>query len=116
MATNIVVGYSPTDFFYVKAQELNIMPDDCNAITNTTDTQCNIDNYNANKVNCMNTALCKNKDNVTLIGKLQNKHSGSDQNYLDTTQEYNLTVTNSINLGIGILVLIGLIIQNRNLQ
>ena len=116
MATNIVVGYSPTDFFYVKAQEMNIMPDDCNSITNTSDTQCNIDNYDNNKIDCINAALCKNKDTAKLISKLQNKHSGSDQNYLDTNQQYKLTVTNSINLGIGILVLIGLIIQNRNLQ
>lgn len=116
MATNILVGYSPTDFFYVKAQEMSIMPDNCNSITNTTDSQCNIDNYNDNKINCVNTALCKNKDNAKLIGNLQNKHSGSDQNYLDTNQEYKLTVTDSINLGIGILILLGLIIQNRNLQ
>jgi hypothetical protein len=116
MATNIVVGYSPTDFFYVKAQELNIMPDNCGSITIPTETQCNVDNYNANKIDCMNTALCKNKDNATLISKLQNKHSGSDQHYLDTNQEYKVTVTNSINLGIGIIILIGFIIQNRNLQ
>ena len=116
MATNIVVGYSPTDFFYVKAQELSIMPDDCGSITTPAENQCNADNYNANNVDCMNAALCKNKDNVTLINKLQNKHSGSDQNYLDTNQEYKLTLANSINLGIGILVLIGFIFQNRNIQ
>jgi hypothetical protein len=116
MSTNIVVGYSPTDFFYVKAQELSIMPDDCGSITIPTETECNIDNYNDNKTDCMDAALCKNKDHATLISNLQNKHSGSDQNYLDTNQEYKLTVANSINLGIGILILIGLIIQNRNLQ
>jgi hypothetical protein len=115
MATNVVVGYSPTDFFYVKAQELNIMPMNCENLTIPSDNQCNTDNYNTNKLHCMNAALCKNKDNAILIGKLQNKHSGSDQHYLDTNQEYKVTVTNSINLGIGILILIGFIIQNRNL-
>jgi hypothetical protein len=116
MATNIVVGYSPTDFFYVKAQEISIMPDDCKTITTPSETQCSVDNYDANKIDCINAALCKNKSNAELISKLQNKHSGSDQNYLDTNQEYKLTLANSINLGLGILVLIGLIFQNRNLQ
>jgi len=116
MATNIIVGYSPTDFFYVKAQEMNIMPDDCGSTTTLSETDCNIDNYSDNSYNCINTALCKNKDTAKLISKLQNKHSGSDQNYLDTNQQYKLTVTNSINLGIGILILLGFIIQNRNLQ
>lgn len=116
MATNIVVGYSPTDFFYVKAQELSIMPDDCGSITTPTESQCNVDNYSDNSYNCINAALCENKDTANLIGKLQNTHSGSDQNYLDTNQQYKLTLTNTINLGIGILILIGLIIQNRNIQ
>ena len=115
MATNIVVGYSPTDFFYVKAQEMNIMPNNCESIRSTEE-QCNADNYDKNALNCVNAALCKNKDSATLINKLQNKHSGSDQNYLDTNQEYKLTLTNSINLGIGIIILIGFIFQNRNLQ
>jgi hypothetical protein len=116
MATNIIVGYSPTDFFYVKAQEMNIMPDDCGSTTTLSETDCNIDNYSDNSYNCINSALCKNKDTAKLISKLQNTHSGSDQNYLDTNQQYKLTLTNTINLGIGILILLGFIIQNRNLQ
>ena len=116
MASNIVVGYSPTDFFYVKAQEMNIMPDDCGSITTPSETECNIDNYGDNKIDCINASLCENKTSSILINKLQNKHSGSDQHYLDTNQEYKLTLTNSINLGIGIVILIGFIIQNRNLQ
>ena len=114
MATNIVVGYSPTDFFYVKAQEMNIMPDNCESTVS--ETECDIDKYSDISQNCIYAALCKNKDSANLIGKLQNKHSGSDQNYLDTNQQYKLTLTNTINLGIGIFILIGLIIQNRNLQ
>ena len=116
MTTNIVLGYSPTDFFYVKAQEMDIMPTNCDSITTPSKETCNIDNYGDNKIDCINAALCENKDTSILINKLQNKHSGSDQHYLDTNQEYKLTLTNSINLGIGILILIGLIIQNRNLQ
>ena len=116
MTTNIVIGYSPTDFFYVKAQEMDIMLTNCDSITIPSKEKCNIDNYGDNKIECINAALCENKDTAILINKLQNKHSGSDQHYLDTNQEYKLTLTNSINLGIGIVILIGLIIQNRNLQ
>jgi hypothetical protein len=116
MTTNIVLGYSPTDFFYVKAQEMDIMPTNCDSITTPSKETYNIDNYGDNKIDCINAALCENKDTAILINKLQNKHSGSDQHYLDTNQEYKLTLTNSINLGIGIVILIGLIIQNRNLQ
>ena len=119
MATNIVVGYSPTDFFYVKAKENNTMPtkEDCsNASMVDVSKTCNIDNYNNNKYDCITAELCKNKDNVSLLSKLQNKHSGSDQNYLDTNQEYKMAFTQTINLGIGIILIIGLIAQNRNLQ
>jgi len=116
MASNIVVGYSPTDFFYVKAEKMDIMPTNCDSIIIPTNEQCNIDNYGDNKIDCINASLCENKTSSMLINKLQNKHSGSDQHYLDTNQEYKLTLTNSINLGIGIVILIGFIIQNRNLQ
>lgn len=121
--TNVLVGYSANDFFYVKAQNDGDMPSkgDCDGLNpydTNWDTSCNLTNYGSstdNIVNCNHKELCKNKDKAAALTKIQHNHIGSDQNYLDTKKEYNTAIVKTVNLGIGIILLIGLIYRNRNI-
>ncbi len=121
--TNVLVGYSANDFFYVKAQNEGEMPSasdcaDLKPYDAQWDISCNSTNYsssNDNILNCNHKELCKNKDKAVVLNQLQHNHIGSDQNYLDTKEEYNTAIVKTVNLGIGIIVLIGLIYTNRNI-
>jgi len=121
---NVVISYSPNDFFYVKFDEQYETPTINNSVCEPLkpyanwDTNCNISNYNNspnNKINCNLKELCKNKEKAENLQKMQNVHNGSDQNYLDITNTYNTALVRNINLGIGIFIIIGLIYRNRNI-
>jgi hypothetical protein len=122
--SNVVMNYSPNDFFYVKFDEENGKSTINNSICDPLkpydgwDTNCNISNYNSsstNKINCNLKELCKNKEKVEYLQSIQNIHNGSDQNYLDTKASYNTALLRTFNLGIGIFIIIGLIYRNRNI-
>jgi hypothetical protein len=124
--SNVVISYSPNDFFYVKFDEQN---NNSSTIDNNLcfplkpydnlDTNCNTDNYNSNgtnnKINCNLKELCKNKEKAEELQLIQNNHSGSGQNYLDTKDSYNTAFLRLFNLGVGIFIIIGLIYKNRNI-
>ena len=116
MSNNIVLGYSPGDFFYVKAIDEGNMPDDCKPLLEddklNSKEKCNDENYKQNADKCLGKQLCDNKKNVELLYDLQNNHSGSDQNYLDTKEKYNDELLNTINLGIGIIASLMFIAKN----
>ena len=112
--SQITVGYSPNDFFYVSAEQDGTMPNgsQCNSLSPSDthwDISCNSANFGKYYSDCVSKELCKNRDNVTNLYKLNNVHSGSDQNYLDTKTRYNEELINSFNLGMGIVLLSGLI-------
>jgi hypothetical protein len=122
--SKVVISYSPNDFFYVKFDEQN----NISTIDNTVcaplkpyenmNVDCNNQNYNSseiNKINCNLKELCKNKEKVEELQKIQNTHTGSDQKYLDTKYSYNTALLRTINLGVGICIIIGLIYKNRNI-
>jgi len=123
--SNVVISYSPNDFFYVKFDEQNnsstIDNNVCNPLKpyDILDTKCNTDNYNSNgtndKINCNLKELCKNKEKAEELQLIQNNHSGSGQNYLDTKDSYNTAFLRLFNLGVGIFIIIGLIYKNRNI-
>jgi hypothetical protein len=122
--SNVVISYSPNDFFYVKFDEqTNSSTIDNNLCSplkpyDSWDTNCNTDNYNTsqnNKINCNLKELCKNKEKAEELQLIQNNHSGSGQNYLDTKDSYNTAFLRLFNLGVGIFIIIGLIYKNRNI-
>jgi len=57
-------------------------------------------------MNCYKKELCKNKENATRINQLQNNHLGSDQNYEDSKAIYTIEYMKTINLGIGVVILL----------
>jgi hypothetical protein len=123
-SNNVIVGFSPNDFFYYQAQHENLMPKNdndfdgsCNALKMNDagwDLSCSQIHFNDNSYNCIAKELCKNKDKVKKISQIQTVHSGSDEKYLDTTSKYTNSFTDTINLSIGIVVLAIFILRNRN--
>jgi hypothetical protein len=116
-SNDILVGYSPSDFFYAKASQDGKMPSEeqCNILqpySDVWDTSCNSNNYATYSNDCYNKELCKNKRNVYWLTNNKNINSGSTQKYLDMNNEYNYQLLTSINLGVGILLLSGFIIKN----
>lgn len=116
-SNDILLGYSPGDFFYAKAEVDGKMPtmDQCSVLNPSNpewDTKCNTTNFSTNDDDCYNKELCKNKTSVYWLKNDKNKNSGSTQKYLDTNKEYNYELLSSFNLGVGILILSGFIIKN----
>lgn len=114
---NVLLSYSPSDFFYVKADFAGVMPtnkqckemDVYNSEWNNT---CNSKNYSDNANECFKKELCKNKERVEWITKIETQNSGANRKYLDIKQKYNEEFLNMVNLGIGIIIVTGFIIKN----
>jgi hypothetical protein len=118
---NLLLSYSPGDFFYVKANEAGVMPtpEQCkqmNVYNNNWDISCNTKNYSDNYQQCFKKELCKNKEKVNKAGDIENKNNGANRKYLDTKDKYNDEFMNIINLGIGIILVTGFIIKNTNVS
>ena len=119
---NILVGFSPNDFFYSQAQHENIMPKDpnfCPSIKmydSSWDISCNSINMVDNSHNCIAKELCRNLDKAQKISQNQTQHSEAGGKYLDTSALYNLSFMNIINISIGILGLFIFNLRNRNIS
>jgi len=116
-SNDILVGYSPSDFFYSKASDEGTMPSNsqCGNIYNPSnedwEIKCNKTYFSDNANECYNKELCKNRENVYWIYNNNNMNSGSTQKYLDNNQEYNKQLLTTFNLGVGILLLSTVIIK-----
>lgn len=102
VSRNIVVGFSSTDFYYVTAAtaDPSILNNCSSALQPSCGDPVNVTADNAGT--CYQKEVCINKQTAEWIKKYQNKHSGSDQNYLDTKSIYNSALQRTANLGIGI--------------
>ena len=117
MSTEVLIGYSSNDFFFVKAENEGAMPSDVicktlNAIPGSDwKTRCDVksSSINNNIQECTKKALCDNKAYANKLYNLQNNNSGSYQRYLDVQKKYNDQMVNFYNLGIGITILFGFI-------
>ena len=102
---NTVVGFSSNDFYYVAVGKADsTILADCPSSPKSCGDPSNINTDNSN--NCFKMEVCINKEKAEWIQNYQNKHSGSDQNYLDTKSIYNSTLQRTANLGIGVLATI----------
>jgi hypothetical protein len=107
MSSGIVVGFSPNDFFFVKAKEDGIMPtkSTCNSLFANPPQNCQSNPTN----DCVNFELCNNENNANTLYNIQNNYGGFDQKYSDGKNMYNDELINTINLGIGIVIATGII-------
>jgi hypothetical protein len=107
MSSAVVLGFSPNDFFFVKAQQNNIMPDapSCATLSNSPPQNCD----SSPTKDCINYQLCENQSNANILYNLQNKNGGFDKKHEDGVVLYNDVLLNSFNLGTGIVIAIGFI-------
>jgi hypothetical protein len=121
MANNVVLGYSPTDFFYVNATD-KPTADECksgakydpNATKWATD--CNSTNITSNTQDCTKMELCKNQQLGSNLSIMTNIQKGGEEKYMDSKLKYDIALMNVINLGIGILFAGFIIYQNQNIK
>lgn len=73
----------------------------------------NFGNNTSNAESCIKKELCKNKSNVDKLMAIVNGHSGSDEKYYNTKEQYNSLFMNTMNLGIGCVFLGVSIYLNR---
>ena len=116
---NLVVGYSPTDFFYVnvaRQYNVNVDPETCAKIDPYNDKywtpKCDKDHIFDNSANCIQKELCKNKDAADQLIKTQNVTTGTDVKYNDVKVQHNNELMFTCNLGIGIIFVAALIYKN----
>ena len=117
-----LVGYNPNDIYYYAAPPA-VQPtkEQCAALdiyNASWDVSCNIYDPSNGKPfidfsnNCYKKQLCINKDKSDKLMSLQNSHSGSDERNVNTTELYNIELTKTVNLVIGIVGISTLIFYN----
>lgn len=117
--SNMLIGFSPNDFFYTQAQQENIMSTDpafCPALdiyNASWDVSCNNINFIDNSQNCIGKELCRNLDKASTIYNIRAKHTEADERYSDTSNQYKAAFLNTVNLSIGLIFLLGFILKNR---
>lgn len=99
-------GYSPNDFFWVSARE-EMKTVNCNTVLdNQSSITCTDPSIGESDIKtCYQAELCKNKNYSKWLGEIQQTHSGADMRNADTQNVYNIEIRNTINLGMGIIVL-----------
>lgn len=112
-SNNVVLGYSPNDFYYQNANATikldeetckQVQTEDCNTISDI------------NKQQCLNQAYCSNRVIANKLKDIQNKNNGAIEKYEDTNLEYDFIIYNIINLGIGVFAMVGCILFFRPLK
>jgi hypothetical protein len=114
---NLIVGYSPNDFFYVDAIQQGVMPSDkdCEKLKPLDQKwhyKCG-PYFLDNKDDCIKKELCINKSKAAYLTSVEHNHTGSDEKYMNNKQSYDNVLLNTINLGIGIIFLVIIIYKNR---
>jgi hypothetical protein len=120
--TTYIKAYSSNDYFYSIASENKIIDDEklkkCHKIDVYNEKKwnnlCNEDNFHENKEKCIQRELCINKNFANDITNVKNKMSEADERYSNSVLDYKTKVNQTINLGIGIMILIGLIMKLKN--
>ena len=113
MTTKIDISYYGNDFFYSDAEKNNKMPDAKKCIDLKPNdaswySKCNSNNFSDNLQDCINKELCINKTNFQSNNKIISIQNTSYEKYLNTKEYYNKEVLKTINLGVGIVFLVGL--------
>jgi len=74
-----------------------------------TDDDCQGEEFNINRQDCLDTQLCKNKDYSVKILDMQKSHTASEQKYDDSQSVFNRELFKTANLSIGVIGLVVLV-------
>jgi hypothetical protein len=113
-----VIGYNDIPDFVSKVQQCLSDKDTANNGTTSYSNTYSSDypkwkQWHDLSMNCYKKELCKNKDNAININNLQNNHLGSDQNYENTKALYMNEYVKTINLSIGVVILVAAIFYSN---
>ena len=92
-SSDIIIGYSKNDFFYVNAENNETMPTaemctDLKTHDISWDISCNTANFIDSSANCLKKELCINKDYSNKIKSMQQTNSGSGEKYDNAKDVY----------------------------
>ena len=109
-SSDILIGYSKNDFFYVNAENNGKMPNyqmctDLKIHDVNWDISCNSTHFIDASANCLKKELCINKEYSNTIKSMQQTHSGSGEKYDNAKDVYDQTFAHTVNLGSGIVVI-----------
>jgi hypothetical protein len=116
--SNIYIGFSPNNFYYVDATNrgAEYAPDDSvcgNLISQTL--ACGHNSFKDTSFNCLQQEMCKNKELAqSLVAEYDN--NGGNVKFLDFQNAYYGYLIKSVNLGVGIAILMYIILWKRNTQ
>jgi hypothetical protein len=101
--------FKSEDLFYSLAETQNVMPtvETCNSLDTSHQkwiTTCNASNFNNNIESCIDKELCINRENYLYASEINFGNNASQENYLNTKIFYDKELLNTINLGVGILI------------
>ena len=113
-SSDILIGYSKNDFFYVNAENNETMPtaEMCTSLNIDHpgwDISCNSANFIDSSANCLKKELCLNKEYSNTIKSMQQTNSGSGEKYDNAKDVYDQTFAHTVNLGSGIIVIMVLL-------
>jgi len=110
-SSNVVLSYSPMDFFYLSAG--TDMPADsaCSQMSQNP-TDCTQVNSAISQV-CYQQALCQNKDLVETVIKKRDTHTQLDGKLDDTYSLYMNEYMKTVNLSVGIILALVYIAYNK---
>ena len=119
MSQEIYIGYSPTEFYYYNLHS-NGAPfyptnDECSLLLNdnlNNNISCDDIGFKDNSFNCLKQEICKNEMLAENLN-LEYKNNGISQKYNDYKYGYNNYLINSINLVVGIIIIVYLIFRER---
>jgi hypothetical protein len=108
--TDIDIGFSPNNFFYVDAKNDNApyapSSERCDGISEM-EINCDHDHFMDTSFNCIMKEMCKNEKIATSIENINNNlHYEEDEKYIDDAHIYQNYFLKAVNLGIGIIALI----------
>ena len=112
-----IMSYSQNDWFYLAVENSSNPTDDMPTVADCIEnspydtkwnSMCSTDLSN-NQYGCMVRALCINRDKSQELDKLERVNYDVDTKYNDHYKIYYNTLANTVNLGIGIAVLTGVI-------
>jgi len=111
LSSKVYIGYNSKDFYYLDAMNRGApyAPTDKKClILKDKDIKCDHQSFVDTSLNCIQKEMCKNKELVDSLG-IQHAYNGGQQKYDDYNEDYYYHLMRTLNLGVGICIIISLI-------
>lgn len=113
--SNIYIGFSPNNFYYVDATNrgAEYAPNDsiCGNLISE-NIECDHQHFADTSFNCLQQEMCKNQELAQSLATEYN-NNGGDVKFVDFQNAYYSYLVKSVNLGIGICILLYIILRKR---